>query len=40
VAAFGGGALGGVLGALVAIPIATAGVVVFERVVVPRQQKV
>ncbi|KQN45203.1 AI-2E family transporter [Frigoribacterium sp. Leaf44] len=40
VAAFGGGALGGVLGALVAIPIATAGVVVFERVVVPRQQRV
>ena len=26
--------------ALVAIPIATAGVVVFERVVVPRQQRV
>lgn len=40
VAAFGGGALGGVLGALVAIPIATAGVLVFERVVVPRQQRV
>jgi predicted PurR-regulated permease PerM len=40
VAAFGGGALGGVLGALVAIPVATAGVVVFERVVVPRQQRV
>ena len=39
VAAFGGAALGGVLGALVAIPVATAGVIIFDEVVVPRMQR-
>lgn len=39
VAAFAGAALGGVLGALVAVPVATAGVIIFEEVVVPRQQR-
>lgn len=38
IAAFAGAALGGVLGALVAVPVIAAGVIIFERVVVPLQQ--
>ena len=37
-AAIGGAALGGILGALVAIPIVAAGILIFERVVRPRQE--
>lgn len=38
VAAIGGAALGGILGALVAIPVVAAGILIFERVVRPRQE--
>lgn len=38
VAAIGGAALGGVLGALVAIPVVAAGILIYQRVVVPRQE--
>lgn len=38
VAAVGGAALGGVLGALVAIPVVAAGILVFQQVVRPRQE--
>ena len=37
-AALGGAALGGVLGALVAVPIAASGVLIFNRIIVPRQE--
>lgn len=37
VAAIAGGTLGGMLGALVAIPIAASGIIVVQKVVVPRQ---
>lgn len=39
VAAIGGAALGGVLGALVAIPVVASGILIFQRVVVPRQEQ-
>ena len=39
VAALGGAALGGILGALVAVPIAAAGVTIINRVVIPYQQR-
>ena len=39
VAALGGAALGGILGALVAVPIAAAGVTIINRVVIPHQQQ-
>ena len=39
VAALGGAALGGILGALVAVPIAAAGVTIINRVVIPHQQR-
>jgi predicted PurR-regulated permease PerM len=38
IAAIGGAALGGILGALVAIPVVAAGILIFDRVVLPRQQ--
>ena len=38
VAAIGGASLGGILGALVAIPVVAAGILIFERVVRPRQE--
>jgi putative heme transporter len=38
VAAVGGAALGGVLGALVAIPVVAAGILIFQQVVRPRQE--
>jgi len=38
VAALAGAALGGILGALVAVPVAAAGLLVIKRVVVPRQE--
>lgn len=38
IAAIGGAALGGILGALVAIPVVAAGILIFERVVLPRQE--
>lgn len=37
IAAVGGGALGGVLGALVAIPIAASGIIIIQKVVFPAQ---
>lgn len=39
IAALAGATLGGVLGALVAVPIAAAGLLLIERIVVPRQEK-
>lgn len=39
ISVFAGAALGGVLGALVAVPIAASGVLVFERVVAPTQAR-
>lgn len=39
IAALGGAALGGVLGALVAVPISAAGVIFYNRVVVPTQNR-
>ncbi|AMM22109.1 hypothetical protein AX769_20620 [Frondihabitans sp. PAMC 28766] len=39
IAVIGGGALGGILGALVAVPIMAAAVVLVERVIVPWQRK-
>lgn len=38
VAAIGGASLGGILGALVAIPVVASGILIFERVVLPRQE--
>ncbi|MDO7882448.1 AI-2E family transporter [Salinibacterium soli] len=38
VAAIGGASLGGILGALVAIPVVAAGILIFERVIRPRQE--
>ncbi|TQL55579.1 putative PurR-regulated permease PerM [Subtercola boreus] len=38
VSAIGGAALGGILGALVAVPVAAAGLIIVNRVVVPRQE--
>ncbi|WP_394289060.1 AI-2E family transporter [Microbacterium sp.] len=38
VAALGGAALGGILGALVAVPIAAAGITIVNRVIIPHQQ--
>ena len=38
-AAIGGAALGGILGALVAVPIAADGVTIINRVVIPHQQQ-
>jgi len=38
IAAIGGAALGGILGALVAIPVVAAGILIFDRVVLPRQE--
>ena len=37
VAAIGGAALGGILGALVAVPVVAAGILVFQRVIRPIQ---
>ncbi len=37
IAAVGGGALGGVLGALVAIPVAASGIIIIQKVVFPAQ---
>ena len=39
VAALGGAALGGILGALVAVPVAAAGTTIINRVVIPHQQR-
>jgi predicted PurR-regulated permease PerM len=39
IAAIAGATLGGILGALVAVPVATAGVLIYERVLVPHQQR-
>ena len=38
VAAIGGASLGGILGALVAIPVVASGILIFEGVVLPRQE--
>lgn len=38
IAAIGGAALGGILGALVAIPVVAAGILIFNRVILPRQE--
>jgi predicted PurR-regulated permease PerM len=38
VAALAGAALGGILGALVAVPVAAAGLLVINRVVIPYQE--
>lgn len=38
VAALGGAALGGVLGAFVAVPVAAAGMTIIDRVIIPHQQ--
>jgi predicted PurR-regulated permease PerM len=37
VAAIGGAALGGILGALVAVPVVAAGILIFQRVIRPIQ---
>jgi predicted PurR-regulated permease PerM len=37
VAAIGGAALGGILGALVAVPVVAAGILIFQRVIRPMQ---
>ena len=37
IAAVGGGALGGVLGALVAIPVAASGIIIIQKVLFPAQ---
>ena len=39
IAALAGGALGGILGALVAIPVAAAGLLIIKQVVIPRQNE-
>lgn len=39
IAALSGAALGGILGALVAVPVAAAGLLILERVIIPRQQR-
>ncbi len=39
IAALGGAALWGVLGALVAVPVAAAGLLIVDRVIVPHQQR-
>ncbi|MFK4762641.1 AI-2E family transporter [Microbacterium sp. ZW T5_45] len=39
IAALAGAALGGIIGALVAVPLAAAGLLILERVVIPRQQR-
>lgn len=38
IAAIGGAALGGILGALVAIPVVAAGILIYDRVLLPRQE--
>lgn len=38
IAALAGAALGGILGALVAVPVAAAGLILFNRVLLPRQE--
>lgn len=39
IAAIAGGTLGGILGALMAIPLAASAIIIFEEVVVPRQNR-
>lgn len=40
IAALGGAALGGILGALLAVPVAAAGLLIVDRVIIPHQQRV
>lgn len=39
IAALGGAALGGILGALLAVPVAAAGLLIVDRVIIPHQQR-
>lgn len=38
IAVLAGGALGGILGALVAVPVASAGVLIYHKIIIPHQQ--
>lgn len=38
IAAFAGASLGGVLGALVAVPVAAAGLIILDRIILPKQE--